>query len=223
MSPDNFYGRRKGRPLRANRQALVDTLLPKVSVPMDGASVDPQSLFEPPVREVWLEVGFGNGEHLATLAQTHPDIGFIGCEPFINGVSVLLSEIDNSALKNIRIHPDDARPLLDLLPDASLSRAFVLFPDPWPKKRHHNRRFICPENLDRLARLLKPGSLLRVASDHPDYIAWTLRHLSNHPEFDWLAERADDWRIRPDDWPSTRYEQKALAGVPVYFSFRRKA
>jgi len=218
---ENFYGRRKGRPLRAGRKQLMKNLLPALSVPMEAPDINPQSLFDSGTREIWVEIGFGNGEHLAWQAAHNPDVGLIGCEPFINGVSVLLSHVEEQALKNVRIHADDARPLLDRLPDASLTRAFVLFPDPWPKKRHAYRRFVGPENLDRLARVLAPGAILRVASDHPGYVVWALRHLQAHPSFDWLAERADDWRIRPDDWPPTRYEEKALAGVPVYLTYQR--
>lgn len=221
MTKENFYGRRKGRPLRVGRKHLVETLLPKLSVPIDDPVLDPQSLFSASTKETWLEVGFGNGEHLAWQAAHNPTVGIIGCEPFINGVSVMLQHIEDQNLTNVRIHADDARPLLDLLPDACLSRVFVLFPDPWPKKRHAYRRFIGPRNLNRLARAMAPGSVLRVASDHPDYVTWTLRHLRAKPDFEWLAERADDWRQRPDDWPPTRYEQKALAGVPVYLTFRR--
>lgn len=183
--------------------------------------IDPQKLFDSPVKDVWLEIGFGNGEHLAWQAENNPHVGIIGCEPFINGVSVLLSEIEAKALSNVRLLADDARPLLDRLPEACLSRVFVLFPDPWPKKRHAARRFIGPENLKRLARVMAPGGILRIASDHPGYVVWTLQHLQPHPAFKWQAERAEDWRRRPVDWPPTRYEEKALAGVPVYLAYRR--
>lgn len=221
MTTENFYGRRKGRPLRAGRKQLVETLLPQLALPMDQTSIDPASLFSKNPREIWLEVGFGNGEHLAWQAAHNPDIGLIGCEPFINGVSVLLSHIEEQSLENVRVHADDARPLLDKLPDGCLDRVFVLFPDPWPKRRHAARRFIGPENLTRLARLMPSGGILRVASDHPGYVAWALQHLLPHPDFEWQAERATDWQHRPDDWPPTRYEQKALAGVPVYLTFQR--
>ena len=221
MNTENFYGRRKGRPLRAGRKQLVETLLPQLALPMEEPAIDPAPLFEPAKQEIWLEVGFGNGEHLAWQAAHNPHVGLIGCEPFINGVSVLLSHIEEQSLDNVRVHADDARPLLDKLPDACLSRVFVLFPDPWPKRRHAARRFIGPENLARLERLIKPGGILRVASDHPGYVAWTLQHLLPHPAFTWQAGRAKDWQHRPSDWPPTRYEQKALAGVPVYLSFQR--
>lgn len=219
-----FHGRRKGRPLRANRARLLEELLPRLSVDLIGDRIDPAGLFEPPVRDLWLEVGFGGGEHLAEQAKTHPDVGIIGCEPFVNGVARLLSEIDRDRLNNIRIHPDDARDLIDRLQDASIGRAFVLFADPWPKARHSRRRFIGPENLDRLSRVMKDGAELRLASDQMPLIRWMLFYTTNHPDFDWLAREPKDWRLRPDDWPPTRYEAKAAGqGLAcIYLTFRRR-
>lgn len=219
-----FYGRRKGRPLRAGRQRLVDELLPQIRVDLSRGEVDPETLFDPPAPDVWLEVGFGGGEHLAEQARSHPDIGMIGCEPFINGVGRLLSEIDRDGLRNIRIHADDARDLLDSLPDASIGRVFVLFADPWPKLRHHRRRFIGPENLPRLARVMKDGAELRLASDQMPLIRWMLFHTLDNGDFEWLARGPDDWRSPPGDWSATRYETKALSRGErsVYLTFQRR-
>ncbi|MFY8095405.1 MAG: tRNA (guanine(46)-N(7))-methyltransferase TrmB [Niveispirillum sp.] len=221
-----LYGRRHGRPLRKHRQEVMETLLPKMklSAPTDGAMLEPATLFDAPKRDLWFEVGFGGGEHLAWQAEHHPDIGFIGCEPFVNGVSSLLKHVQAGGQTNIRVVPDDARPILDTLPDASVGRAFVLFPDPWPKARHAFRRFIGPVNLPRLSRVLKDGAELRIASDDPQLQRWMLEHTWRHPDFEWTARTAQDWRIRPDDWPQTRYEMKALeAGrVPMFLRFMRK-
>lgn len=222
---NNLYGRRRGRPIRAHKTALLDALLPRLrfTLPSSGM-LDPAELFSRPVDDVWLEVGFGSGEHLAEQAVSHPAIGMIGCEPFINGVANLLQHIENRGLDSIRIYPDDARPVLDALPDRSIGRCFVLFADPWPKKRHHDRRFIGPENLARLARVLKPGAELRLASDDMRLLNWMFDHTWHHPDFEWLARSAADWRQRPADWPPSRYEQKAIAAgrTPVFLRFRRR-
>ncbi len=222
-----LYGRRHGRPLRRHRSELLESLLPQVALerPEPGTSLSPAPLFDAPVSDVWLEIGFGGGEHLAAQAVANPEIGFIGCEPFINGVAGLLSHIDHEGLTGrVRVLADDARFLLDALPDASIGRCFVLFADPWPKRRHWERRFIGPENLVRLARVLKDGAELRLASDDPGLITWMLEHTWRHPAFEWLARSAEDWRARPADWPQTRYEQKALiAGrTPVFLCFKRR-
>jgi len=222
-----FHGRRRGRPLRVARANLMETLLPRLALttPEPGTILEPASLFPAPVSDVWLEVGFGGGEHLAAQAAAHGDVGLIGCEPFLNGVSSLLGQVERLGLSNVRILADDSRPLIDALPEASIGRAFVLFGDPWPKRRHQERRFIGPANLARLARVLKPGAELRLASDEPGLIRWMLEHTWSHPAFEWLARQADDWRVRGADWPPTRYEQKALeAGRrPVFLRFRRRA
>ncbi|MDH5555720.1 MAG: tRNA (guanine(46)-N(7))-methyltransferase TrmB [Alphaproteobacteria bacterium] len=219
-----FHGRRKGRPIRTGRQRLLEELLPRLNAGLTEDHIDPAALFEPPVRDVWLEIGFGGGEHLAEQARMHPGVGMIGCEPFINGVARLLSEIDRDGLDNIRIHADDARDMIDRLPDASIGRAFVLFADPWPKTRHNRRRFIGPENLDRLARVMKDGAELRLASDQMPLIRWMLLHTINHSDFEWTAKGPQDWRSRPADWPQTRYEAKAAAqGIDsAYLVFRRR-
>ncbi len=219
-----FYGRRKGRPLRKGQQHLIDTLLPRVAValPAEG-TLDPRSLFAHEPDRVWLEIGFGGGEHLAEQAHANPAVGLIGCEVFLNGIATLLAQVAQRNLANVRVYPEDARDLLDALPDASLDRVFLLFPDPWPKRRHADRRFIQPANLDLLARLMKPGAEFRVASDDPTYIGWALAHLVRHPAFAWTARRPADWAARPADWPGTRYESKALreGRQPVFLRFVR--
>lgn len=203
-----FRGRRFGKPLRSRQRKLVEELLPRLRL---LAAVNPASAFGQPVDKVWLEIGFGGGEHLLALARAHPGTGFIGCEPFLNGVAKVLSAIDQEGITNIRLHDDDARLMLDALPEASIDRVFILFADPWPKKRHHKRRFIAPENLNRLARVLKDGAELRFASDHTGYVAWALEHMTRHPAFLWLARRPADWRQPPNDWVPTRYQEKAAA------------
>jgi tRNA (guanine-N7-)-methyltransferase len=194
--------------------------LPTVSV-MSGP-IDLHLMF-PDAQRFALEVGFGGGEHLAEQARRNPDTGFIGCEPFENGVAKLLTQVQASRLRNVRVVPDDARDILVRLPDASLSFVFVLFPDPWPKLRHHKRRFIQTRTLDQIHRLLKLGGELRIATDHTDYGQWALMHLMRDNRFEWAATRAADWRVRPADWVPTRYEQKALkAGRScIYLRFFR--
>lgn len=176
-------------------------------------------------QEIWLEIGFGGGEHLVWQAEHHPDIGCIGCEPFLNGVAKALAQIRDKGLENVRLFMGDARDVLDRMPDGSVSRVFVLFPDPWPKKRHRKRRLICAATLDQLSRILSPGGIVRAATDIPGQCRWILRHFAAHRDFDWTAERAADWRRRADDWPETRYEAKArAAGRPcVYLTFAKAA
>lgn len=226
-SDPRFHGRRRGRRLRAHREELLASLLPalEVTLPADDSVLDPRTLFAGPLREVWLEIGFGNGEHLAWQAQHHADIGFIGAEPFVNGVARLLSDIEAEKIDNIRILADDVRPLLARLPAASLGRVFILFPDPWPKARHHKRRLVSEETLDLLAAAMCDGAELRLATDDADYLTWMLRLALAHQAFDWLAQRPGDWRRRPADWPPTRYEEKNRSGGkgPVFLRFRRRA
>ena len=180
---------------------------PNLSAPPPESAA---ALFAVPVSQVWLEIGFGGGEHLAWQAQHHPDVGIIGCEPFEDGVVKVLALIDECGLPNIRVHPDDVRPLLRWLPESSLDRAFVLFPDPWPKVRHRKRRLVATPLLDQLARVLKLGAELRLATDIGDYARTMLVALMRHPSFRWTATGPSDWRTRPADWPPTRYEAKAL-------------
>ncbi len=208
--------------MRAGQAKLFDELLPKVSLPQAGDALTIESLFDAP-KELWIEIGIGGGEHLAWQAERNPDIGIIGCEPFLNGIAKTLSQIQDKGLTNIRLTMGDARDVLDRLPAKSVSRIFLLFPDPWPKKRHHKRRFVCPETLDQMSRILVTGGIIRIATDIPDYCRWTLRHILARKDFQWIAECADDWRRRSADWPETRYESKAIeAGRPcVYLTFRR--
>ncbi|MGE3622843.1 MAG: tRNA (guanosine(46)-N7)-methyltransferase TrmB [Bdellovibrionales bacterium] len=208
--------------MRAKKSALMETLLPRLRVDLaEKMPLDPFALFTPKPRALWLEIGFGGGEHLAAQAQRHPDIGLIGAEPFVNGVAGLLAHIGEGAIDNIRIFPGDARDLLDALPDASIERCFVLFADPWPKARHAERRFIGPENIPRLARVLRPGGELHLATDHAKLAYWMQEHMDASPEF---TSRITPSMQPPEDWVPTRYEQKARkAGrKPVYFSYNRR-
>jgi tRNA (guanine-N7-)-methyltransferase len=221
------YGRRRGKPLRPGQERLVGELLPQLEVDraaLNTDDLDPASLFGGEVREVWLEVGFGAGEHLAAQAAAHPDIGFIGIEPYINGVARLLGHVEERGLTNVRVMTDDAAMLLAAVRPASLGRAFLLFPDPWPKRRHHKRRFVRPENIGLMARALADGALWRMATDDMGYCRWMLRHMTAQTDFDWPARRPGDWRQRAEDWPATRYERKAIAQGrrPAYLTFRRK-
>ena len=220
-----LYGRRRGRPLRAGQQLLQQELLPQLSITLpETGPLDPAALFPQPPAAVWLEIGFGGGEHLAEQAERHPEIGFIGSEVFENGVARLVGEVARRGLGNVRVFADDARLLLDRLPPASLDRVFILFPDPWPKLRHHKRRLVAPATLDRLAEVMRPGAELRLATDDPGYLTWMLEHVTAHPAFAWLARGPADWRERPADWPPTRYEEKARAAgrTPAFLRFRRR-
>lgn len=220
-APIRFYGRRKGHALSAAQRRLVDGLLPEIAVSENG-DIDPVTLF-PGAEAFWLEIGFGKGEHLAWQAARNPGIGFIGCEPYINGVAGLLTAIARDGLENIRIFADDVRLLLPRLAPASISRTFLLHPDPWHKWRHAKRRFVNPENLDELARIMAPGADLRISTDDATYCRWTLQQMLARKDFAWAAERADDWRYPPEDWLETRYAAKAQreGRTPVYLSFLR--
>ena len=218
------YGRRKARPLSERKDRLLNELLPTLRLPLREPAPSPlASLFAQPVDEVWLEIGFGSGEHLIWQAEHHPHVGFIGCEPFINGVASLLRQLEALRLATVRIHDGDARDVLAWLPPQSISRIFVLFPDPWPKKRHQKRRLVSPEAVADFARVLRQGGELRFASDNADYAGEALLTIFASKAFTWTAERPKDWRDRPLDWPETRYERKALsAGAkPAYLSFIR--
>jgi tRNA (guanine-N7-)-methyltransferase len=220
-----LYGRRQGKKLRPARQALMDDLLPRLRIGLPAAGhLDSAPLFPSAViAGLWLEIGFGAGEHLAWQARNHPDKGLIGCEPFINGMAALLSQVATDDLNNVRVFDDDARLLMDSLAEASVDRLFILFPDPWPKTRHHKRRVVNGETLDVMARILSDGAELRLATDHRGYCRWMIEHIAPHPAFEWLARGPKDWRRRPDDWPETRYESKALTGSrPVFLRYRRR-
>ncbi len=215
-----LYGRRKGPKLSPHQQHLRDTLLPQLALqPQPGR--DPRRYFSD-IDDVWLEVGFGAGEHLLWQARAHPRVGFIGAEPYEAGTNKLLSKLEGVPLANIRLYEGDARDIIEALPDASLGRFFILFPDPWPKTRHHKRRFIQMDMLDQLARVLKPGAELRFATDDKSYLPYALERLMAHPTFEWTANGPAGWKSRPVDWPQTRYEAKAIKGPPVFLSFLRR-
>ena len=224
-----FYGRRKGKKLRTAQAAHLAQDLPRLSIALDDIATAPHdanafaALFPRPVREVRLEIGFGGGEHLVAEAERHPDIGYIGAEAFLNGIAKATTRVSEKGLANVRLYGDDVIPLLDRLPAASLARIDLLYPDPWPKRRHWKRRFVQADNIDRIARLLVPGGHFRFATDIEHYAAWTLRQLLADPRFDWTAERADDWRLAWAGWPGTRYEAKALreGRRPGYYEFQR--
>ncbi|NJC35240.1 tRNA (guanine-N7-)-methyltransferase [Sphingomonas jejuensis] len=202
-----LYGRRQNHKLRAGQEALIEELLPRISVPTDGP-VDARALFGDD-RPLQLEIGFGAGEHLAAQAAAAPDSGFIGCEPFLNGVVGLLTKVDEAPLANVRIHMGDALEVVERLPDASLDRLYLLHPDPWPKARHAKRRMMNHGPLDLFAAKLKPGAEFRLGTDDPTYCRWAMMVMAARSDFRWTATRAADFLERPDDWPGTRYEAKA--------------
>ena len=222
----NFYGRFKGKSLRDSQKGYLDDL---DGIGLEGVDwetnpnrdpLDLKALFG--AGPLWLEVGFGGGEHLVHQAVQNPGVGLIGAEPYINGVAMLLGKIRNAGAGNIRVHPGDARDLMDVLPAGSVAKAFLLYPDPWPKARHHRRRFVTAEHLDPLFGVLAPGAEFRIATDIPDYVRQAMEEVPK-AGFNWMAERAEDWRQPWDDWLSTRYEQKALreGRVPTYLTFRK--
>jgi tRNA (guanine-N7-)-methyltransferase len=218
-----LHGRRQGKPLSAHRRDQMARILPRLSVDLSAPLADAAALFPRAPASVRLEIGFGGGEHLVHEASGNPEAGFIGAEPFVAGMAKAVSAIESAALPNVRLYDGDAALLLDWLRAASLDRVDLLYPDPWPKKRHWKRRFVSRENLDRIARALKPGGTFRFASDIESYVAWTLMHLAADSRFTWTAERAADW-LRPfPGWPGTRYEAKALreGRIPTYLEFRR--
>ncbi len=226
--PRNFYGRRRGKHLRDSQEVYLEEDLTALSPgAVDWESnpkrqpLDLTALFGG--REVWLEIGFGGGEHMVHQASLNPDIGIIGCEPYINGVAMLLGKIRRAGVDNLRVHPGDARDMFDVLPPASIAKAFLLYPDPWPKTRHHRRRFVTAEHLAPLARVLKPGAEFRVATDIPDYVRQTLEQVPQNG-FERMERAQADIHQPWGDWISTRYEQKALreGRVPHYLSFRRQ-
>ncbi len=214
-----LYGRRKGPRLSARQADLRRTLLGELAYRPD---VDLQGQFPNSVQDIWLEIGFGAGEHLVWQAQHHLQVGLIGAEPYEMGVAKLLTKLEELPLNTVRIYEGDGREIIEALPDQSLGRFFLLFPDPWPKTRHHKRRFLQMEMLDQLARVLKPGAELRFATDDKSYLPYALERLMAHPGFDWLARGLSDWKRRPADWPPTRYETKAIKGPPTFLRFARR-
>ena len=215
-----LYGRQTGHKLRVGQATLVEELLPQIEVP-DGP-LDAARLFGDD-RPLQLEIGFGAGEHLVGQAALHPDHGLIGCEPFLNGVVGALQHIRDDGLRNVRLHMGDALDVLSRLPDASLTRVYLLHPDPWPKARHAKRRFMNPGPLDRIAAKLKPGGEFRFGTDHPIYVRWAMMQMNARRDFEWQIADARDFQTRPDDWPETRYERKArrLGHEVWYFWYRR--
>jgi tRNA (guanine-N7-)-methyltransferase len=212
--PLRSYGRIKSRAIKPRQAALMDTLLPRIALD-PSAGVDLSG-----AAEVWLEIGFGGGEHLVAQGQRHPGVLLLGAEPFLNGAASALRHIDEARLDNVRLFIGDARDLLAALPDASLDRVFILFPDPWPKARHHKRRLLQDDVAADLARVLKPGGRLRFATDWGDYADWALERLSK--VLHWTAETADGWRTPPADHVTTRYESKRLGDIdPVFLDFIR--
>ena len=224
----NFYGRRRGKKLRAGQAALVEHRLAELAPAGIGRDENPSrrpldlaALY--PGRAVWLEIGFGGGEHMLAAAQANPQVQIIGADPFINGVAKLLAAIERSGVANVAVTDRDARDLMDVLPPGSVGRVFLLYPDPWPKARHHKRRFVNPPQLDQLARVMAPGAELRIATDIADYVRHTLERMAGDPRYAWTAERPADWRAPWPGWPGTRYEAKALreGRRPCYLTFRR--
>ena len=227
-SPDGqplWYGRRRKHKLRPRRAQLIETLLPalRIAAAQQSTPVNVAEKFGRHAAEIHLEIGFGAGEHLSGVAAAEPDVNFIGCEPFINGVASLLADIERDGLTNIRLFDEDARQLLPRLPDAAVSKIYLLFPDPWPKTRHNRRRFVQQDALSELARIARDDAIFIFASDHTDYVAWTLAEVQRHPDWVWSALRPDDWRRPPPGWVQTRYEAKGRkkGDLPAYLVMHR--
>lgn len=221
-----FYGRRRGPGLSPRQKALLERGYARIGIakpePQAGA-LDFDALFGRPYPRHALEIGFGKGEHLAWQAERNPDTAFIGCEPFVNGLASFLGQAEAQKLENVRVYGDDARDILEALPDGSLDLVYLLHPDPWPKRRHAKRRFIAPQNLDLISRVLRDEGEFRIATDHPVYRQWTAVHMAQRQDFEWLAERPADWRQPPVDWLETRYAAKAgrEGRSGTYFRYRR--
>jgi tRNA (guanine-N7-)-methyltransferase len=217
-----LYGRSHGKTLRAYHARLVAELLPHLEIG-EAPAIDVAGLFAFQPKELWLEIGFGGAEHLVAQAKSRRSTGFIGCEPFINGVAKALAAIEDAKLDNLRLRAGDAGLLLEALPPASLSRAYLLYPDPWPKRRHNKRRFVSDVNIVRLARAMRSGAELRFATDVDDYCGWTLRRFRESQDFRWIASNPEDWRRPWSDWTPTRYEAKARreGRRAVYLTFER--
>jgi tRNA (guanine-N7-)-methyltransferase len=220
-----FFGRRKGHRLKAARAALMDTLLPRLALDLGAPPDDLRSLYPNPVQQIRLEIGFGGGEYMISQARAQPHVGFIGIEPFVNGMAKALAAIAAHSLSNIRLHHGDATEVLAWLPPNSLARVEMLYPDPWPKRRHWKRRFVQDYSIAAIGRVLRPDGEFRFATDVADYACWTLRHVLRCPQFEWTAERADDWRHPWREFPGTRYQSKALhqGRSPCYLTFQKCA
>jgi len=224
-SSEAFFGRRHGKAIRPQQAQALAELLPKYAIDPGVPPPEPlTALFKAPVESVHIEIGFGGGEHLLSRARSEPAHGFIGIEPFVNGMARLMRALQEGPLDNLRVYGDDATRVLDWLPPASIAGIDLLYPDPWPKKRHWKRRFVSDVNLDRFARVLRPGGVFRFASDVDSYVNWTLLHCRRHEAFEWTAKFADDWRKPYPGWPGTRYEAKALreGRRPAYLTFVRR-
>jgi len=221
-APGAFFGRRKGKTLRSGQEGVVKRLLPALAVPAEP-QVDVSRLFPHAPDGLALEIGFGGGEHLAHRARENPGRGFVGCEPFVNGMAKLLAAVEREGLGNVRVWDRDATDLLPALPEGAFDEVYLLYPDPWPKRRQRKRRFVSDATLRALARVLKQGGLFRFATDIDDYAGWTLARALRSPDFRWTAERPDDWRRPFPGWPGTRYEAKALreGRTPSYLTFER--
>ncbi len=218
-----LHGRAHGKRLRLYHAGLIETLLPKIGLPPGGEPIDPGALFDFPAQSLVIEIGFGGGEHLAAGAAAHPQTGFIGCEPFVNGVAKLLAAIDEAGLRNIRVYNRNALDILLRLPGGSVDRVDLLYPDPWPKWRHRKRRFVSEESIAAIARVLKPGGVWRFASDIDDYVGWTLARVAVSTDFAWRAEKSTDWLAPWPGYSPTRYEQKARreGRTSAYLTFER--
>lgn len=207
-----FWGRRIGRPLGKDRTRALEKLLPVLSIPKEAVTakgnIDPRGFFKGAQKEIWFEIGFGNGEHLLALKRNFENVGFIGAEPFINGMANLLKELENEPQDNIRVHMDDALPLIRSFRTSTIDRIYILNPDPWPKSRHHKRRIISQENLDEFSRVLQPGGRLILATDVDDLAEWMVTECMNHSAFEWTAQSSKDWKIPPAEWTETRYAFK---------------
>jgi tRNA (guanine-N7-)-methyltransferase len=222
--PRAFFGRRKGHKLRKRQADLIDGLLPQLAIDLGRpAPVELAALFAVPVREVQLEIGFGGGENLIAQAKAKPDTGFVGVEPFVNGMAKALAAIDELGLRNIRLYFDDATPLVAWMPDASLARIDLIHPDPWPKRRHWKRRFVQDATIVEFTRILRRDGELRFVTDIADYASWTLQRFIRSRDFDWTAQCADDWRRPWADFTATRYHAKAARAQrpPCFLTFRR--
>jgi tRNA (guanine-N7-)-methyltransferase len=222
-----LYGRRQGRPLNPSRTRVIEKILPQLSLPgeliTEEENLDPDLLFPAPSNPVWFEIGFGNGEHLAALMRANPGNNYIGAEPFINGMAAFLKDIAKDPKDNIRVWMEDAITVINSLKVGTLDGIYILNPDPWPKKKHHKRRIVSPKNLDRFARVLKPGGWLIMTTDVDDLAEWMLTHTFRHPSFEWTAENRMDWTSSPPGWIETRYEQKGRRQErrQTYLIFRR--
>jgi tRNA (guanine-N7-)-methyltransferase len=216
-----LYGRSRGKALRAGQERLLAETLPLISITPEALAAGQAFALRP--REVWLEIGFGSGEHLIELAKANPDVGVVGCEPFLNGVAAVLAGLEREQLFNVRVRRGDAQALVEAAPDGFFSRVFILYPDPWPKRRHHKRRIVAAHMIEALARVIRSGGELRFVTDIDDYAGWTLKRFLASPSFRWTASRADDWRRPWPNWRPTCYETKARreGRGSVYLTFAR--